>query len=97
MRMLLVEDDHRLANLLRTRLEREGHEAETAYTGPDGLEQLLTGGFDLAVVDVMLPGLDGLSLVRDVRDRGIQLPILMLTARDAVDDRVDGLKSGADD
>jgi DNA-binding response OmpR family regulator len=96
-RILLVEDDHRLANLLRTRLEREGHDPDTAYTGGDGLEMLVSGGFDLGVVDVMLPGIDGITLVREIRTLGIQIPVLMLTARDAVDDRVDGLKSGADD
>jgi DNA-binding response OmpR family regulator len=96
-RILLVEDDHRLANLLRTRLEGEGHDAETAFTGPDGLDRILSGAFDLAVLDVMLPGMDGLSVVREVRDRGVQIPVLMLTARDAVEDRVDGLRGGADD
>jgi DNA-binding response OmpR family regulator len=97
MRMLIVEDDHRLANLLVTRLHREGHEAEAAFTGPEGLERLLEGGFDLAMVDVMLPGMDGVELTRAVRDRGVQLPILMLTAKDAIEDRVLGLKTGADD
>jgi DNA-binding response OmpR family regulator len=97
MRMLIVEDDHRLANLLVTRLHREGHEAEAAFTGPEGLERLLEGGFDLAMVDVMLPGMGGVELTRAVRDRGVQLPILMLTAKDAIEDRVLGLKTGADD
>ena len=97
MNILLVEDDHRLANLLVTRLLKEGHEADAVYTGPDGLERLLADGFDLAIVDVMLPGIDGVGLTRAVRENGVQLPILMLTAKDAVEDRVLGLKSGADD
>jgi DNA-binding response OmpR family regulator len=95
--ILLVEDDHRLANLLVQRLIGEGHEAEAAFTGPDGFERLLGGGYDLAVVDVMLPGMDGVELTKRTRDNGLQLPILMLTAKDAVEDRVHGLNTGADD
>jgi DNA-binding response OmpR family regulator len=97
MRILVVEDDHRLANLLATRLPREGHEVDVAYTGPEGLDRLLGASPELAVLDVMLPGLDGVSVTRAVRDGGVQVPILMLTARDTVEDRVAGLKSGADD
>src|SRR5437870_4488642 len=96
-RILLVEDDHRLANLLANRLGREGHEAEPAFTGPEGLERVLSGQFDLAIVDVMLPGMDGVDLTRRVREHGVQIPIIMLTARDAVEDRVLGLTTGADD
>src|SRR5437588_305506 len=96
-RILPVGDDQRLANLLANRLHGEGHEADAAYTGPDGLERLVEGDFDLAIVDVMLPGIDGVGLTRAVRENGVQLPILMLTAKDAVEDRVLGLKSGADD
>ena len=97
MRILVVEDDHRLANLLATRLHREGHEVDVAYTGPEGLDRILSEGPELAVLDVMLPGLDGVAVTRTVREQGAQVPILMLTARDTVDDRVSGLKSGADD
>ena len=97
MRILVIEDDHRLANLLATRLHGEDHEVDVAYTGPEGLERILSGEVELAVLDVMLPGLDGVSVVRTVREHGVQVPILMLTARDTVDDRVNGLKSGADD
>ncbi len=97
MKILVVEDDHRLATLLASRLQREGYEATPAFTGTDGLESATTGGYDLAVVDVMLPGIDGVDLTKELRNRGIQLPILMLTARDAVDDRVTGLRAGADD
>src|SRR5204863_9354609 len=96
-RILVVEDDHRLANLLATRLHREGHQVDVAYTGPEGLDRLLSGTTELAVLDVMLPGLDGISVTRTVREQGVQVPILMLTARDTVEDRVAGLKSGADD
>src|SRR5439155_8913145 len=96
-RVLLIEDDHRLANLLASRLQREGFDATPCFTGSDGLEQASTGTFDLAVMDVMLPGMDGIALTEALRARGIQMPILMLTAKDTVDDRVTGLRSGADD
>jgi len=97
MRILLIEDDRRLAELLAKRLRAEGHDAETSNNGADGLERASTGGFDLAIVDVMLPGLDGFSLTSTLRSQGSSLPVLMLTARDAVDDRVTGLRAGADD
>ncbi len=97
MRVLLIEDDHRLANLLATRLQREGYEATPCFTGTDGLDLATSGGFDLAIVDVMLPGLDGVTLTQTLRQRGLQMPVLMLTARDTVDDRVTGLRAGADD
>jgi DNA-binding response OmpR family regulator len=97
MRILLIEDDRRLAELLAKRLRAEGHDAETCDNGVDGLDRASTGGFDLAIVDVMLPGLDGFSLTSTLRSQGSALPVLMLTARDAVDDRVTGLRAGADD
>jgi two-component system OmpR family response regulator len=97
LKILLVEDDHRMANLLATRLQREGYEATPCFTGEDGLRLASTQDFDVAAIDVMLPGVDGVSLTRTLRDRGVQTPILMLTARDAVEDRVTGLRSGADD
>jgi two-component system OmpR family response regulator len=97
MRILLIEDDHRLATLLARRLQGEAHQATPCFTGLEGLELASAGGFDLAVVDVMLPGMDGVTLTRTLRERGVQLPVLMLTARDTIDDRVEGLQSGADD
>jgi DNA-binding response OmpR family regulator len=96
-RVLLIEDDQRLADLLAARLRREGYEASPCYTGTEGLELADSGRFDLAVVDVMLPGIDGIALTLELRARGNRLPVLMLTARDTVDDRVTGLRSGADD
>jgi two-component system, OmpR family, response regulator len=95
--ILLVEDDRRLASLLAQRLEGEGHRAETCDNGVDGLAAAASDRFDLVVVDVMLPGMDGVALTTSLRSRGISVPVLMLTARDAVDDRVRGLRSGADD
>jgi two-component system copper resistance phosphate regulon response regulator CusR len=97
MRILLVEDDHRLAELLAKRLRSEGHDAETSGNGIDGYERALAGEFDLLVVDVMLPGKDGVSLTRELRAHRVTLPVLMLTARDSIEDRVEGLRGGADD
>jgi two-component system, OmpR family, response regulator len=96
-RILVVDDDRRLAELLAGRLRGEGHDTETADNGVDGLERATSGDIDLAVVDVMLPGMDGIELTSTLRDRGLTFPVLMLTARDTVDDRVTGLRSGADD
>jgi DNA-binding response OmpR family regulator len=97
MRLLLVEDDHRLARLLAERLRGEGHDAAVAFTGPEGLDLASSGRFDLVILDVMLPELDGVELVRHLRRRSVHVPVLMLTARDAVEHRVDGLRAGADD
>jgi two-component system OmpR family response regulator len=95
--ILLIEDDTRLSALVADRLRGEGHTAETADDGDEGLRLASSGRFDLAVVDVMLPGLDGLHVARTLRERGVATPILMLTARDTVEDRVAGLRAGADD
>jgi DNA-binding response OmpR family regulator len=97
MRVLMIEDDRRLADLLVTRLRREGHDALASYDGVEGLDLAASGGFDAAVVDVMLPGLDGMSLTAELRAAGSRLPVLLLTARDTVEDRVAGLRGGADD
>jgi DNA-binding response OmpR family regulator len=94
--VLLVEDDRRFARLLGTRLEGEGFTVSLAFTGPEGL-RAAGEGVDLAILDVMLPEMDGIRLVRSLRDGGSNLPVLMLTARDAVEDRVEGLGAGADD
>jgi DNA-binding response OmpR family regulator len=95
--ILLIEDDTRLSALVADRLRGEGHTAETAADGDEGLRLASSGHFDLAVVDVMLPGLDGLHVASTLRERGVTTPILMLTARDTIDDRVAGLRAGADD
>ena len=96
-RILLVDDEVPFVRLLKQRLEAQGHDVETATDGPAGLERATDGTFDVAVVDVMLPGLDGLELTEQLRAGGSDLPVLMLTARDAVPDRVAGLRTGADD
>lgn len=97
MRVLMIEDDRRLADLLVARLRREGHDAQASYDGVEGLDLAASGDFDAAVVDVMLPGLDGMTLTAELRAAGSRLPVLLLTARDTVEDRVAGLRGGADD
>jgi DNA-binding response OmpR family regulator len=96
-RILLIEDDRRLASLLARRLGEEGHDAETADNGVEGLAKATSGRYDMAVVDVMLPGMDGMELTQELRASGHPVPVLMLTARDTVEDRVEGLRAGADD
>jgi DNA-binding response OmpR family regulator len=97
MQLLLVEDDRKLALQLKKGLEEQGHRITVAFDGPEGLAIAQTSPFDLFVLDVMLPGLNGLVLVRQLRKAGIATPILLLTARDAVEDVVTGLDAGADD
>ncbi|MGQ0735864.1 MAG: response regulator transcription factor [Acidobacteriota bacterium] len=97
MRILLVEDDAKLARLLRKGLEEERHAVMVAGDGPEGLLFGHTYAFDVIVLDVMLPGLNGLEVAQRLRQEQIRTPILMLTARDATGDVVRGLDAGADD
>jgi len=97
MRVLIVEDDLRMASLLRRGLTGEGLAADVAVNGEDALWQAQAHPYDAIVLDVMLPGLDGFETCRRLRSAGVWVPVLMLTARDAVEDRVAGLDSGADD
>jgi DNA-binding response OmpR family regulator len=97
MRVLVVEDERRLAGLLARGLHEAGHQVDVRYTGPDGLLAAMTGGYDTVVLDMMLPGLDGIVVCRQLRDAGHSVPVLMLTARREVPDRVAGLDAGADD
>ena len=97
MRVLLVEDDPELASVVEHGLSEEGFQVAQAATHDDGRERAVLGAFDVIVLDVMLPGGDGFALCRELRRREIGTPVLMLTARDHVDDRVRGLDSGADD
>jgi two-component system OmpR family response regulator len=97
MRVLVVEDEARMARLLKRGLEEEGHAVDVAADGPDGLWMATENGYAAIVLDLMLPGFDGVELCRRLRAEGIWVPVLMLTARDAVGDRVRGLDAGADD
>ena len=97
MRVLIVEDERKLADLLARGLREEGHAADLAARGEDAVWMAEAAPFDVIVLDVMLPGLDGFGVCRRLREREIWTPVLMLTARDAVEDRVAGLDAGADD
>jgi two-component system, OmpR family, response regulator len=96
-RVLIVEDQPKLAALLARGLREEGHAADVAARGEDALWMAPAAAYDVVVLDIMLPGIDGIETCRRLRQSEIWTPVLMLTARDAVDDRVTGLDSGADD
>jgi two-component system copper resistance phosphate regulon response regulator CusR len=97
MKLLIVEDDTKTANFLKRGFNEAGFVVSVAGDGPEGMQQIETSPFDLIVLDIMLPGMDGLQLLSWMRGRGLQTPVLMLTARDSVQDRVRGLELGADD
>lgn len=97
MRILLVEDEKRMAQALCERLRIEKYKVDYCDNGPDGLAAVETGLYDILILDVMLPGMDGYEIARRTRQAGIRIPILMLTARAELDDKVMGLDSGADD
>jgi two-component system, OmpR family, response regulator len=96
-RILVVEDELKMASLLRRGLTEEGHAVDLARTGDDALWMAGAAEYDAIVLDLMLPGVDGIEVCRRVRESGVWAPVLMLTARDAVEDRVAGLDVGADD
>jgi DNA-binding response OmpR family regulator len=96
-RILVVEDQPEIADSVRAMLERHKYAVDVARDGVVGCEMLLGGTYDAAVVDVVLPGRDGFTLCREARAEGIATPVLLLTARDAIEDRVRGLDAGADD
>jgi len=97
MRILIVEDDERIARFIRKGLEEESYAVDVALDGRDALDWVDGAEYDVILLDIMLPGLNGFEVCRILRDRGVASPILMLTARDDVDDRVTGLDVGADD
>ena len=97
MRLLVVEDDREAAAYLRKAMREAGHICEVAHDGEEGLALALDGEFDVFVIDRMLPKRDGLSLVSEVRKRGVRTPVLILSALGQVDDRVTGLRAGGDD
>ncbi|HAN92260.1 MAG TPA: DNA-binding response regulator [Nitrospira sp.] len=97
MRILLVEDDADLAQFIRKGLKEERYAVDVASNGEQGFELGIANPYDLIILDIMLPVLDGLSLCRRLRDTGVTAPVLLLTARDTVQDKVSGLDMGADD
>jgi two-component system, OmpR family, copper resistance phosphate regulon response regulator CusR len=96
-KILVVEDEKKLAAALREGIEAEQHSVQVAHTGEEGFYLANAEAFDLLILDVMLPGRDGIEILSTLRHRGITTPVLLLTAKDSVDDRVRGLDNGADD
>ncbi len=95
MRLLIVEDERKLARLLQGLLQDENHAVDLAFDGEEAMEFVRSGDYDLIILDVMLPRMDGLEVCRQIRSKRIQTPILMLTARTSIEDRVAGLDAGA--
>ncbi|MCQ2542033.1 MAG: response regulator transcription factor [Lachnospiraceae bacterium] len=96
MKILIVEDEKLLADSLKNILEKKGFEIETAYDGETGEEYAMLGIYDLLILDVMMPGMNGLEVARSVRNKKCSTPILMLTAKSSLEDRIEGLNAGAD-
>lgn len=97
MRILVVEDDKNLNDATVAQLQHEGFEVDAAYNGDEGLYYITEGSYDLVLLDRMLPGMDGVSVLKAARGRGISTPVLLLTALGQIGDKVDGLDAGADD
>ena len=97
MRLLLAEDEKELSKALTAILKHNGYSVDAVYNGKDALDYLLGGDYDCAILDIMMPLLDGISVLKGIRHEGLDLPVIMLTAKSEIDDRVFGLDSGADD
>ena len=97
MRILIVEDEKSLTDIIQQGLEEEGDAVDAAYNGEDGLFMAENEPSDLIILDIMLPKIDGMTILKKIRKAGVRTPVLMLTAKDAVTDKVSGLDSGADD
>ena len=97
MRILLVEDEHRLSNIVKKGLTEEGFAVDTAFDGREGQYLAESENYDLIVLDIMLPKIDGLTVCKNLREKNIKTPILMLTAKTTLEDKIAGLDSGADD
>lgn len=97
MRLLVIEDDHKIANAVKKGLEQESFAVDISFDGRDGLASAMTTDYDLIVLDRMLPETDGIKICRALRKEGKHTPIIMLTAKDKIEDRVEGLNAGADD
>jgi two-component system, OmpR family, copper resistance phosphate regulon response regulator CusR len=97
MRILVIEDEKKIASFIERGLKEEHYAVDVAENGEDGLHLATVNDYNLVVLDIMLPGRDGIFICRELRKKGLKTPVLMLTARDAVEDKVSGLDSGADD
>lgn len=97
MRILIIEDKKALSNVIEQRLELEGYTIDAVYNGEDGLYNAATGAYDLIILDIMLPGLDGFQILEELQSKKIQSKIIILSARSALSDKLQGLKNGADD
>jgi two-component system OmpR family response regulator len=97
MRVLLIEDDHRLSSVLQRGLTEEGYKVDAVYDGNSGLEAAELNTYDVLLLDIMLPGQDGLTLARALRSRKVRVPIIAITALGALDEKIEGLDAGADD
>jgi len=97
MRLLIAEDERITADTLAKRLREEHYAVDVCYNGTDALDYLMQADYDVAVLDIMMPGMEGIEVLRRVRSAGRRTPVLLLTARDAIEDRVGGLNAGADD
>jgi DNA-binding response OmpR family regulator len=97
MKVLVVEDEHKIATSLKKGLEQESYTVDVAFDGESGLDFALGEDYDIVILDRMLPGMDGLTICQKMREKGIHTPVLVLTAKGLIQDRVEGLDSGADD
>lgn len=97
MHILIIEDDHKIAEYIGKALIAEGFTVDFCHDGPGGLEMGRTNRYDAAVVDIMLPGMDGLEVIETLRREGVETPVLILSARQSLDDRIQGLQRGGDD
>ena len=97
MRLLLAEDEKELSKALTAILKHNGYSVDAVYNGKDALDYLLGGDYECAILDIMMPLLDGISVLKGIRHEGLDLPVIMLTAKSEIDDRIFGLDSGADD
>ncbi len=97
MRILVVEDEQSLNRIITKRLEKEGYSVDSCYDGEEALHYIDMGEFDAVILDIMIPKLNGLSVLKTIRAKQLEIPVLFLTARDSIDDRVKGLDLGADD
>jgi len=97
MRILVIEDEHKIANSIKQGLEQEAYAVDVVYNGNDGLDMASTEDYDTIILDLLLPGMDGITVCTKLRQESIHVPILMLTAKGELNDKVTGLNSGADD